>query len=548
VDGEICECFIECPDGFEDLTLKFDKQEIIETLGSFDVGDEIVLTLTGHLKDGTPIEGQDCVVIVGEKKDGEPLITFERTYGGDAADEGYSVNQTKDGGYIIAGQTRSSFGAGGWDIYLIKTDSLGDTLWTRTYGGSSTEEQTANEQSIQQTSDGGYIITGAIRYTGLSLNDVLLIKTDSLGNTLWTQTYGGPADDLGFAVLETTDGGYIIVGEKGGPGNSDLYLIKTNASGNPIWTKTYGGPIRDVASSIQKTSDGGYIITGWTRSFGTGVQDIWLLKTDSLGDTLWTKTYGGLASDEGYSVQISSDCGYIISGVTFSFGAGSGDVWLLKTDASGDTLWTKIYGGLGDDRGFSVQQTNDGGYVTSGFTNSFGSGGYDFYLLKTDSSGDTLWTRTFGGTSDERSDCVRQTSDGGFIIAGYQGNIASGSISNDVYLIKTDENGLVEGGISGGPQSGGIITLNPPAFNLNQNHPNPFNKLTAISYQLRVPGHTTLKIYDLSGRLVETLVNEAQKPGVYQVEWDGKDHSSGIYFYRLSAGENVITIKMILLR
>jgi len=182
------------------------------------------------------------------------------------------------------------------------------------------------------------------------------------------------------------------------------------------WWRTYGGTSTEWGYSAQQTSDGGYIVAGSTGSFGAGYRDVYLIKTNASGDTLWTRTYGGTDDDEGHSVQQTSDGGYVIAGETWSFGAG-GDVYLVKTNASGDTLWTRTYGGTSSDDGFSARQTSDGGYVIAGQTMSFGAG-VDVYLIKTNASGDTLWTRTCGGTNYDCGYWAQQTSDGGYVIAG----------------------------------------------------------------------------------------------------------------------------------
>ena len=200
----------------------------------------------------------------------------------------------------------------------------------------------------------------------------------------WSKTFGGPRVDGGVSVQQTSDGGYIVVGETNsfGAGGSDVYLVKTDSNGNMQWNKTFGGSKDDWGFSVQQTRDGGYIIAGKTDSFGAGGSDVYLVKTDSNGNMQWNKTFGGNYYDFGCSVQQTSDGGYIIVGTTFSFGAGSYDVYLIKTDSSGNMQWSKTFGGPEDDWGYSVQQTGDGGYIVVGETNSFGAGNIDIWLIK----------------------------------------------------------------------------------------------------------------------------------------------------------------------
>ena len=211
-----------------------------------------------------------------------PAQAWERTYGGSYVEVGLSVQQTSDGGYIIAGGTYS-FGNPGGDVYLIKTDASGDTIWTRTYGGSDWEVG----RSVQETSDGGYIIAGQRGLIIDTLADVYLIKTDASGDTIWTRTYGGSKQDGGYSVQQTSDGGYIIAGWTASFSYPyvDVYLIKTDASGDTIWTRTYGGNDADGSNSVCETSDGGYIIAGYTRSFGADEADVYLIKTDADGNS-----------------------------------------------------------------------------------------------------------------------------------------------------------------------------------------------------------------------------------------------------------------------
>ncbi len=264
-----------------------------------------------------------------------PFIGFgqgwEQTYGGSGSDEGYSVQQTTDGGYIICGYT-TSFGNGGTDVYVIKTDFQGNTLWTQTYGGTGNDRG----KSIQQTTDGGYIICGETKSFGNGLYDFYLIKTDGSGNQLWSQTWGDTLEDNGYSVEQTTDGGYILCGRTRSVinGMTNVYIIKTDSQGNTLWTQTYGGTTGgETGKSVKQTSDGGYIICGWKD------MNLYLIKTDNVGDSLWTKTYVG-NGDGGNSVQQTTDGGYIICGYTDSFGNGSEDIYLIKTDSQGNITST----------------------------------------------------------------------------------------------------------------------------------------------------------------------------------------------------------------
>jgi hypothetical protein len=361
---------------------------------------------------------------------------FAKTYGGTDLDRAYSVQQTSDGGYIVAGRT-SSFGAGGSDIFLIKTDANGNVQWAKTYGGTSSE----GASSVQQTSDGGYIVAGGTGSFGAG-GDIFLIKTDANGNIIWAKTYGGTGYEEASSVQQTSDSGYIVAGRTSsfGAGLRDIFLIKTYANGNIIWAKTYGGTYWDEAYSVQQTSDGGYIVAGYTTSFGAGYEDIFLIKTDANGNVQWAKTYGGTSGDLAYSVQQTSDGGYIVAGFTYSFGA-DGDIFLIKTDANGNIIWAKTYGGTSDDLAYSVQQTSDGGYIVAGETWSFGAGWYDIFLIKTDANGNVQWAKTYGGTSGDLAYSVQQTSDGGYILAGETRSFGAGG--SDIFLIKTDANGNI---------------------------------------------------------------------------------------------------------
>jgi len=362
-----------------------------------------------------------------------PFIGFgqgwEKTFGGNNEEDSKSVQQTSDGGYIVCGRTES-FGNGDDDIYLIKTDSQGNSLWTKTYGGNSDDIGSC----VQQTNDGGYIICGITLSSGNDM-DIYLIKTDGNGIELWNNTFGGTSWEEGNSVQQTTDGGYIITGKKGG----DVYLIKTDGNGDSLWTNTYNNIPNSFSEGnfIQQTTVGDLVICGVVETFSPiDRRYVYLIKTDGNGIQQWYQTYSNpVYNNTGMEFKETSDGGYIITGETDT------DVYLIKTDGNGDSLWTKTFGGSDEEKGNSIQQTTDGGYIICGETESFGNGDEDVYLIKTDGNGDSLWTRTFGGSGEENGNSVQQTTDGGYIISGRTYSFGSGD--GDVYLIKTDGNGNI---------------------------------------------------------------------------------------------------------
>ena len=299
-------------------------------------------------------------------------------------------------------------------------------------------------------------MTGYTWSFGAGGEEMYLIKTDVNGNHQWSKTYGGIFGDGALAVKQTSDGGYIMTGytANSGAGQEDVYLIKTDANGDTLWTRTYGEWRIDFGTAVEQTSDGGYIIAGFTENFDMLWYDnMYVIKIDSAGDIIWDRTFGEVGTPElAYAVKQTPDGGYIVAGCSWSYGAGSYDVYLVKLDLNGNMLWNRTFGGAGIDVGYEVELTSDGGFIVAGFTNSFGAGGYDVYLIKTDINGDTLWTKTYGGAGNEgyvdvlnsyRDNIgLKQTNDGGFIVVGYTESFGAGS--TDIYLIKPDSLGNSE--------------------------------------------------------------------------------------------------------
>ena len=363
---------------------------------------------------------------IGDVCDEFQVTKWENTYGGTGLDTGYSAQQTMDGGYIIAGTINTT------DLYLIKTDPNGNEIWGNTFQGS----DYGSPGSLQQTMDGGYIMVGDISTGGSASYGIYFIKTNANGDEQWRKTFVG--NMYGSSAQQTADGGYIIAGTIFNASYYDFYLIKTDSNGNEFWTKTLGRGDHDIARSVRQTIDGGYIIVGYTHTLADGTE-VYVIKTDANGSEIWSNTFGGNDSDIAHSVQQTMDGGYVIVGHTLSFGAGGFDVYLIKTDADGNEVWSQTFGGSKWDFGYSVQQTADSGYVVVGSTQSFGAGSSDVYLIKTNSNGNEVWSQTFGGSDGETSRSVQQTMDGGYIIGANTQSFGAGSC--DGYIIKTDADG-----------------------------------------------------------------------------------------------------------
>jgi parallel beta-helix repeat protein len=378
-----------------------------------------------------PIETASCTRAAGYVA--SSALAWNKTYGGTGSDFALALVQTVDGGCALAGRTYS-FGAGSSDIWLVKTDASGNHLWNRTYGGTG-EDRTS---SLVQTVDGGYALAGTTYSFGAGSSDIWLVKTDESGNHLWNRTYGGiREDDPAHFVVQTVDGGYALAGRtySFGAGSSDMWLIKTDAGGNRLWDRTYGGTSVDGVFAFVQTVDGGYALAGHTNSFGAGNYDFWLVKTDSAGNMVWNRTYGGTNEDWAYALIQTADEGYALIGETWSFGGGNSDVWLVRTDAFGNHLWNKTYGGTSVDGVFAFVQTVDGGYALAGHTYSFGAGSCDAWLVKTDAFGNHEWNETYGGIAEDYACRLIPTANDSYVLAGSTGSFGAGS--DDFWLVRT---------------------------------------------------------------------------------------------------------------
>lgn len=366
----------------------------------------------------------------------QPVKDFNRTFGGSQSDTAYSVAETTDGGMAIGARTLS-FGTG-TDMWLIKTDTNGNEVINKTFGGGRFDQA----RSVIQTSDGGYALAGQTESFGDDGFDTVsgydvdawLIKTDSNGNVEINETFGGPKKgDIAYSVEQTSDGGFVLGGEDE---NGKAWLLKTDKNGNEEINKTYGGP-NDGARSVIQTSDGGYALAGVANSF-VDTENAWLLKTDDDGNEVINETFGGSFIDQAYSVVETSDGGFAIGGWTGSFGTGNGvsDAWLIKTDENGNEEFNKTYGGTSNDKALSVLQTFGGGYALAGETESFIDplGSDNAWLVKAYENGTEKFNKTFGGTGTDGANSVAQTPNGSFALAGRTESFGSGN--GDAWLIK----------------------------------------------------------------------------------------------------------------
>jgi predicted secreted protein len=353
---------------------------------------------------------------------------WNKTYGGANHDGvwGRGLIQTADGGYAMAGYT-NSFGAGGSDVWLVKTDASGNMQWNKTYGGTNDDPYAV---SLVQTDDGGYAIGTSTSSFGVGGRDFWLVRIDAFGTPLWNQTYGAAGDEYFLSMIQTREGGFALVGcTRSFSGGDNGYLVVTDSVGTSLWSKVYGGSNTDWLYDVVQTGDG-YAMAGNTYSFGAGDTDAWLLKVDSVGNIQWNKTYGTAGGEAAYSLTQTFDGGYAMAG-----GQNYG-WWLLKADAVGNMQWNHAWGTAGGTESANcVIQDSDGGYTLVGQT----SAPSNMRLIKTDGSGNDIWNKDYGGTGFDWGSCVIRTADGGYAIAG--GTDSFGAGGEDFFLIKTDAAG-----------------------------------------------------------------------------------------------------------
>jgi hypothetical protein len=355
-----------------------------------------------------------------------PDTLWTRTYGGAEYEEAYAIQEINDKGFVVAGYTKS-YGAGECDMYLVKTDSMGILQWSKTYGGIYNDKAFC----VTQTSDLGYILVGESSSFGSTMtsNDVYIVRTDSLGDTLWTRIFRGPHYDGGYSVLECADSGYIIAGNL----KDDLCLIRLSKDGDSLWIKLIDGGWDDIGYSICSSLDGGFVVSGNLNGYSQG----FAAKTDSQGGLLWAEILGDdNVGEKCHSIKQANSGSYIIVGCMETIRGW--DAYIVNLRDDGAVNWEFTHGGQRDDCAFCVDCVSGGGFITTGITRSFGHGSYDIYAIRGAKNGSVLWENTYGFAGADYGYSIQETSDGGYIMAGWTNSMGAGE--RDILLMKTKPN------------------------------------------------------------------------------------------------------------
>lgn len=437
--------------------------------------------------------------------------------------EGQDVLPTSDGGYLIAGYTTTNIQYD-VDVLVIKTNANGKESWRKTFGGNKPDFP----YHMLQTYDGHFFLIGYSQSYGNGDFDILLLKITSAGTLLWQKTFGSYGNDIGHDIIKTSDGNYMIVATSNSQdyNDKDANLIKIDPSGTVLWSKYYGGQADDHGNSIKQTSDGGYIMIGTTFSYGAPGGDAYLVKLNSSGDTTWTKRFGGAHYDEGVYVTIASDGGYVFLVRDSSHAGKDIDISMIKTDASGNLKWNKLYGGDKKDTPKMIQKTMDGGYIIGGHSRSFGWINPDMWILKCNAGGDTIWSRHYGGYDHEHCYVVRELTNGSFIAVGKTGSYGP---DFDPIFLKLTATGTIT--------VGEHELLTDHSFAI---YPNPSDGIMHVD----MAGYNAEKISltDLSGKMLfEKQVSNQQ---LFDLDLTGI--SAGVYIIRCEAVHEFRTRKIMI--
>ncbi|NQV03393.1 MAG: T9SS type A sorting domain-containing protein [Bacteroidia bacterium] len=450
-------------------------------------------------------------------------VTFERNYGGTEDDIGRCVRQTIDNGYIICGYTKS-FGAVNYDAYVIRTDELGDTIWTKSLGGPGFDAA----YSLVITSDNGYLVCGTYLDPNKAHSDIWLVRLNADGDTLWTRHNYSTTNAAAYSVQLTSSDGFIITGTReDATGTGHMFLLETDADGDQLWAQDYPFWSTSGGNAVVTTNDDGFLICGyidiynpsWNRNLG-------MVKANNQGDTLWTRQFGGSAYEMGWSVCESASGGYLAAGYTTGFGAITGDAYIVKTTDQGVMEWQTHFGKTGLDIVYDITNTDDLSYIATGISGEQGSEFQEAWLFKMDQSGDTIWSHSYGGYRKSYGYSVMQTTDAGYVFCGSTN--ASGTNVYDVMLVKTTSDGLITT-IGNQPEGEPEVRV----------FPNPTEGLVTLELPLR---SERIVITSLAGKiLLDNPVSEHQK-----LTLNLHGLASGLYLLKVIYNENTLVEKLVI--
>jgi FlgD Ig-like domain len=465
-------------------------------------------------------------------------VLWEKTFGGNLKDGANSIQETNDGGYIMTGYS-TSYSLGSYDIWLVKTDAEGNEQWNKTFG---TEFQDIAD-IVRQTSDGGYIIGGYKGYdfqTSDSWN-LYLIKTDANGVEEWSKFYENTSFQGTNSLIELPEGGYIVGAYDYSEGNinfSDASYIRLNAQGEELWKVTEGQLGFDIVWDIKLASDGGIIFAGVTSTYENSLRDVMLIKRDKDGNEIWNRKIDIEETDErGFSIDLTDDNGFVITGFKVDPNSGNKDAILIKTDSDGIVKWTKEYAKENQSFDFvrSVITTSDNGYAIIGCVLQT-SGNYNTILIKTDSQGNEKWYTYYSkGISAELGEFVTEININEYVIGG---TITTSNTDSDMYLAKIKVESTTD-----------VEYIEDVVSSTSTCYPNPFKESVDIEIRINNYGNVNFNIYDITGKKIKSILKNNLSEGNYSFSWDGKNNNGcvmkpGTYFCEILIEENREVIKL----
>jgi len=463
-------------------------------------------------------------------------IIWSRTYGGSGNEFARSICSDNAGGLIMVGSTES-YGDGISDIYILSIAENGDTVWTHYFGGGLIDQAFGVIQGPGES----FIVAGSSFNHTSPYSKIYLIRINITGDPVWARLYGPQGYDWragvsSMSIIDSPGGNYLVTGNKyrTGPVYAEPFIVEIDAAGDTLWNRTYSGSMFGASFYNSIKADGiNTVHVGFN-----GRTAAYIIKTRANGDSIWANEFQFGDRSMASSVKLTSDNSYIVAGTTRLLDSDDTDAFLAKFDDQGELIWTNYYGGDEADSGFCVIQIPDQGYLMVGSTCSYGAGGSDLYLLKVDSQGESVWSMTYGDINDDGGYVIIPAEDNYYMIAGYTGY--SDSTSSDCWLLK----------IAIEPTSvpSNREDIMPAEFSLVSNYPNPFNSSTEIQYDLFEPSRIRLEIYDILGKRIKTLTYSYQLSGRHSVLWQADDYPSGIYFYKLTTDDRTETGRMLLLR